>query len=81
MENVTRCRPRWWVPQMTLAIALCLFSFFSNMNAYAKLVLYSFEEKVSRSEAIVIGKVAKTRKSLLGKDLNSYVSQKLYVFK
>jgi hypothetical protein len=68
MENMTRCRPIWGVPLMALAIALCLISFFANTNAYAKLVLYSFEEKIGQSEAIVIGKVVKTRKSLLGKD-------------
>jgi len=68
MENMIRCHPTREVPLLALAFALCLVSFFPNVNAYAKLVLYSFEDKITRSEAIVIGKVVKTKKSLFGKD-------------
>jgi hypothetical protein len=68
MESMTRCRPGWKVPLVVFATALCLVSLFPSVNAYAKLVLYSFEEKISRSEAIVIGKVVKKRKSLFRED-------------
>ena len=68
MESMTRCRPAWKVPLVVFVTALCLVSLFPSVNAYAKLVLYSFEEKISRSEAIVIGKVVKKRKSLFGED-------------
>jgi hypothetical protein len=52
---------------MALAMALFFVSFFAAVDAHAKLVLYSFEEKINQSEAIVIGKVVKIRKGLLGK--------------
>lgn len=68
IKSILFCGPEWKDSLIALTTAFCIVTLFLIVSAYGKLVLYSFEEKVARSEAIVIGKIIKVNKSLLGKN-------------
>lgn len=51
------------------SIILIVLVILLSLNAFAKLIIYSFEEKVNISNLIIIGKVISIKKSFISKDV------------
>jgi hypothetical protein len=68
MINMSNCRFIWKRRFLLLTLTLCFFVFFPHVSVYGKIVILSFEENVTESEAIVIGKVLETKRGLFRQD-------------
>ena len=67
MKSMTCSRTIWQFSVIALIFTFCLGIFPPDKQSYAKLVLYSFEEKIRESEPIVIGRVLSVLKWFFGR--------------